>query len=218
MDTDLYFFYNDKIPSALTKKETYQLLKEMFQGNETARNKLIIHNIRLVIYEVRVKFNTIKHNKQDLVSSGLIGLIKAVSSFDLNKGVDFTTYALICIDNEIKGFLRNYNKHKNVDSLEKIISLPEYDNEIKIADLIASELNILDDYILEEEYSEINLLLNELSEKERKIIMMHFGFYENRIYTQEEIARHLNVSQPCISRTTKKILKKLKSKVISQQK
>ena len=217
MDTNLYFFNNEKLPEPLSKTETYKLLKEMIQGNEKARNELIIHNIRLVIYEVKTKFNFIQYNKQDLVSSGLIGLMKAVSSFDINKNIDFATYATVCIDNEIRMFLRVSSKHQNIDSLDRELKFPEQGNKFTLADVIASELNLIDDYILKEDYQEIRLLLNNLPEREKEIIMMHYGFYEDKIYTQEEIAKHFKISQSYVSRITKKTLNKLKCKITSRK-
>ena len=189
----------------------------MVQGSERARNELVTHNIRLVIYEVRTKFNFFQYNRQDLVSNGLIGLIKAVSSFDISRNSDFTKYATICIDNEIRMFLRANVKHQNIDSLDREITFPDQNNNFTLADIIASELNLMDDCILKEEYQEIRLLLNNLPEREKEIIMMHYGFYEDKIYTQEEIAKHLKISQSYVSRTTKKTLNKLKHKITSRK-
>lgn len=107
MNIDEFFRDGHRLPRPLTKDELHQLFKELNEGSQEARNKLIIHNIRLVLYEVTHKFKNVDYDKKDLVSMGNLGLIKAIHTYDISKGFSFSAYATRCIDNEILIFLKN---------------------------------------------------------------------------------------------------------------
>ena len=110
MNTDELF--SGDLPNKLSKEEIHELLRKMHEGSLKARDELIVHNIKLVLHEVLVKFNGFDYDKKDLISSGNIGLIRAVDTYDMSKGVEFSTYAVRCIDNEILMHLRKIKKVK----------------------------------------------------------------------------------------------------------
>lgn len=211
--------YNDifiegyKIPKRLPKEEVYDLLAKVSQGDTDARQKLIEHNIRLVIYEVNGRFNTLEYDKSELVSIGILGLVKAVDTYDASKKIEFSTYAARCIDNEILMFIRRLKKEKCVDSLDRPISGEEEDKAIKLEDVIKSDEDIQTSYEGKEIYAQIRKIVYSLPEREREIIMLYFGFYEGRVYKQKEIADKLNISRSYASRLIAKIVKKIKKQL-----
>ena len=211
--------YNDmfiegyKIPKKLPKEEMYDLLSKVSQGDTDARQKLIEHNIRLVIYEVNGRFNTLEHDKSELVSIGILGLVKAVDTYDLSKKIEFSSYAIRCIDNEILMFIRKLKKENGVDSLDRPIGGEGSDKKIKLEDTISSDVDIETSYEDEEDYAEVRRIVYSLPEREREIIMLSFGFYDGRVYKQREIADKLNISRSYASRLIAKIVKDIKKQL-----
>ena len=211
--------YNDifiegyKIPKKLPKEEMYDLLSKVSQGDTDARQKLIEHNIRLVIYEVNGRFNTLEHDKSELVSIGILGLVKAVDTYDLSKKIEFSSYAIRCIDNEILMFIRKLKKEKTIDSLDRPIGGEGSDKKIKLEDTISSDVDIETSYEDEEDYAEVRRIVYSLPEREREIIMLSFGFYDGRVYKQREIADKLNISRSYASRLIAKIVKDIKKQL-----
>lgn len=213
MNTNDLFIGKEVLPEPLSKQEIYKLMEEMNKGDKEARKKLIEHNIRLVLYEVTRRFESVQYDKKDLVSIGCIGLIKAVETFDTSKNFSFITYAARCIDNEILMFLNKLKKYKNVDSLNKVISYDEYDNELKIEDIICDKNNVIEKYIENETYHIINQTVKELPKRDREIIMMYFGFYDDKIYTQKEIGEILSIEQSYVSRLIIKNVQQLRQQL-----
>ena len=211
--------YNDifiegyKIPKKLPKEEMYYLLDKVSQGDTDARQKLIEHNIRLVIYEVNGRFNTLEYDKSELVSIGILGLVKAVDTYDASKKIEFSTYAARCIDNEILMFIRKLKKEKTIDSLDRPIGGEGSDKKIKLEDTISSDVDIETSYEDEEDYAEVRRIVYSLPEREREIIMLSFGFYDGRVYKQREIADKLNISRSYASRLIAKIVKDIKKQL-----
>lgn len=207
------YFIEVPLPKPLSKNETNELFHEMHQGNQEAKQKLIEHNIKLVFKSVRSRFKTVDYDKNDIVSIGIMGLIKAIDTFDLSKNSAFSSYAITCINNEILMFLRKLKKYENIDSLDKTINHDKDGNELKIEDIIPDDYNSIEKYFKDLENKEneeiIKIIIEKLSEKEQKIIKMRYGFYNNKIYTQQEIANSLNISRSYMSRLEKKIIKKL---------
>lgn len=210
MNTDELFIDADKLPNPLPKSQLYELLDKVEQGNEDAAKIIIEHNIRLVLYLVSNKFKSIEYDKKDLVSIGNIGLIKAVKTFDKSKKVKFSTYATRCINNEILIFIKKVKKDQKIDSLDKTITHGKEGKELKIKDIISDEINIVKDYEKNINYKIIQEIIKELPERNREIIMLYFGFYNNKTYTQKEIADIMSVSQPYISKLIPKIVKRIK--------
>lgn len=204
-----YFFSNSNLPGPLNKNETIKLLEQVQLGDKNAKDKLIVHNLRLVFSRVIKRFETVNSDKKDLVSIGIIGLIKAIDSYDLSKQTTLASFATTCIDNEILMHLRRIKKYQNVDSLDKSTLKDKEGNEKKIEDELHSDIQIEDDYIAKETYQIIRNTINELPEKEKEMILMYFGFNGN-VSNQYEIATAFNLSQSYVSRRIKIILKKLK--------
>ena len=211
--------YNDifiegyKLPKKLPKEEMYDLLAKVSQGDTDARQKLIEHNIRLVIFEVNGRFKTLEHDKSELVSIGILGLVKAVDTYDLSKKIEFSSYAIRCIDNEILMFIRKLKKEKNIDSLDRPIGGEGSDKKIKLEDTISSDVDIETSYEDEEDYAQVRRIVYSLPEREREIIMLSFGFYDGRVYKQREIADKLNISRSYASRLIAKIVKDIKKQL-----
>ena len=209
------FYEGDKLPEPLTKNETYDLFLKIKKGDSKARDIIIIHNIRLVIYEVVKKFSSNLYDKQDLVSIGIIGLVKAIDSFNITKQNEFSSYAIKCIDNEILMYLRKRRITPNIISLNDIVYIDDKNN-IKIEDVISDDIDLVEDYILTEEYIEVRNLILRLPKKEQEIIKLYFGFY-GRKYRQEEIADKFNIAQGYVSRIVKRVLIKLKDEIINNK-
>ena len=209
MNTDELFIDGHKLPKPLSKQEVYELLEKIKQGDELAREKLVEHNIRLVLYEVTGRFKSVEYDKKDLVSIGNVGLMKAITTFDTSKKVEFATYATRCIDNEILMFLRKLKKDQNVDSLDRTINHDKDGNELKIEDTISDETDIVEEYTDNETHQIIRQIVKDLPDRDRKIIMLRFGFYNDKTHTQKEIADMMSISQSYVSRLITKIVKKL---------
>lgn len=203
------FIDSHKLPKALSKEEVYKLLELYQNGEEVAKDKLVEHNIRLVLYEVTGKFKMVDYDKKDLVSIGTLGLMKAINTFDISKKVEFATYAVRCIDNEILMFLRKLKKYQGIESLDAYVYQGNDGSEIKLEDMLSDDTNIEEDYTDNETYEIIRKVINTLPEKEQIIVKMHFGFIDDRVYTQKEIANKLQISQSYVSRLVTKIVKKV---------
>ena len=209
MNTDELFIDANKLPKPLPKSQVNELLDKVKQGDENAIKMIIEHNIRLVLYEVNNRFKSVEYDKKDLVSIGNVGLMKAVTTFDKSKKVEFTTYATRCIDNEILMFLRKLKKDQKVDSFDKTITHDKEGKELKIEDTISDETDIVEDYEKNITYKIIREIVKELPDRDREIIMLHFGFYNNEVHTQKEIADMMSISQSYVSRLITKIVKKI---------
>lgn len=209
MNTDELFIDANKLPKPLPKSQVNELLDKVKQGDENAIKMIIEHNIRLVLYEVNNRFKSVEYDKKDLVSIGNVGLMKAVTTFDKSKKVEFATYATRCIDNEILMFLRKLKKDQKVDSFDKTITHDKEGKELKIEDTISDETDIVEDYEKNITYKIIREIVKELPDRDREIIMLHFGFYNNEVHTQKEIADMMSISQSYVSRLITKIVKKI---------
>lgn len=211
MISDDLFIDSNNLPSFLSKEESIDFLIKIKNGDMEARRIFIEHNIRLVLYEVTNRFYNAYDDLKDLVSVGVCGLIKAVDSFDLSKGFNFSTYAIRCIDNEILRFIK-YNNLKNVDSLESSFCFNEDGTSFKLEDILTSNIDFLNDYLKGEMLVAIREFLNDLSERDKKIISMYYGFNCN-VHSQYDIAKELGVSQNFISIKINRILKKIRIKL-----
>ena len=213
MNTDEIFIDIDKLPQLLSKSQLNQLLDRVKLGDEEAIKMVAEHNIRLVLYQVNNRFKSIEYDKKDLVSTGNVGLIKAVTTFDKSKKVEFSTYAIRCIDNEILMFLRKLKKDQKADSIDKIITYDKEGKKVKIEDTISDETDIAEDYEKIITYKIIREIVEELPDQEKEIIKLYFGFYNNEIHTQKEIADMMSISQSNISKSITKIVKKIGSQL-----
>ena len=215
MDNYNLFMDGIYLPHPLTKDETYQLFLEYQNGSSSAREKLIIHNIRLVLYETIHTFKSVCYDKKELVAVGIIGLINAVDTYDVTRKVLFATYASRCICNAILAFLRNAKKDKFVYSFDTFLFFDKNGEGIKLQDRMSDDVNIILDYETKVDYEIIREVISDLPIRDREIIKIFFGFYGPE-YTQEEIAQKYHLSQSYISRLIAKNLDKIKKELVRQ--
>ena len=201
----------DKLPEPLTKEQEIQYVQQSMEGNKLAREKLIEHNLRLVVF-LSKKYENTGLDLEDLVSIGTIGLIKGVNTYKLDKNIKLATYASRCIDNEILMFLRKNKKRRSEISFEDSLSYDAEGNELRLEDILGTEKDIVTKNIEEEQdkkiiYSEINKLKN----RDKQIMILRYGLFNTKEMTQKDVADLLGISQSYISRIEKKVIKKLKS-------
>ena len=205
-----YLGSTDILPPPLEKEVEEDLVMKSNNGDLTARNKLIEHNLRLVVFLAK-KYDNTMYDLEDLVSIGTIGLIKGVKTYKLDKNIKLATYASRCIDNEILMFLRKNKRRKVEVSFEDSINLDSDGNELHLEDVLGTEDNVvekayedeLDKIILEKEIEKLN-------KRDKEILTLRYGLKNSEEYTQKEVADMLGISQSYISRIEKKTIKKLK--------
>lgn len=200
---------NQAFPDPLTPEEEEYYLNQMAQGDKGAREKLIEHNLRLVAHIVK-KYQNQSDDKEDLISIGTIGLIKAIDSFSPYKGTKLATYAARCIDNEILMLFRSTKKMRNDVSLYDPIGFDKEGNEICLIDVVKDEEQDINDVIIQQlAIEKIEKNLDALTERERDIIIRRFGLGNHEEETQQEIAKSYNISRSYVSRIEKRALMKL---------
>jgi RNA polymerase sporulation-specific sigma factor len=200
----------DAFLEPLSKEEEEKCILDK-DTNPESRNKLIEHNLRLVVFLAK-KYENTGVDLEDLVSIGTIGLIKGIKTYKLDKNIKLATYASRCIDNEILMFLRKNKKRQSEVSFEDSINLDSEGNELHIEDVFGTEDDIVHKSI---EGNEDKILLEnevkKLSERDKEIIELRYGLFGKKELTQKELADKLNISQSYISRIEKKVIKKLKN-------
>ncbi len=205
-----YIFTAESLPSPLsTDREAMLVHKFQDESNLSAKAELIEHNLRLVMY-IAKRFESKKLDLQDLVSVGSIGLIKAVDSYKLDKNIKLATYASRCIENEILMHLRKVNKSINDLSLDDSLISDDEGNSLTLGEIIPDEHLAYDEIELKDQKSYLLQSINNLGDRERKIMCMRYGLNGYDELTQKEVADTMNISQSYISRLEKKILNKLK--------
>ena len=187
---------DDKLPPPLSREEELADLIKAQAGDVEARNVLIEHNLRLVVFLAK-KYESTGYDLEDLVSIGSIGLIKGINTYKVDKNIKLATYASRCIANEILMFIRKNKKRKSEISLEDVMGTD--------ADIVA------DEFESKEEKQLLTSELRNLDSRDKEIMIMRYGLYNTKEYTQKEIADKLNISQSYISRIEKKVIKRLKS-------
>ena len=201
----------DILPPPLKKEVEEDLVKRSNTGDLEARNKLIEHNLRLVVFLAK-KYDNTMYDLEDLVSIGTIGLIKGIKTYKLDKNIKLATYASRCIDNEILMFLRKNKKRMSEVSFEESVNLDSEGNELHIEDIFGTEEDLVEKSI---ECKDDKTLLQEevkkLDEREKEIIELRYGLSGKKELTQKELAEKLKISQSYISRIEKKVIKKLKT-------
>jgi len=196
----------------LSTEEEEQLLQKMREGDVSCRNRLIEHNLRLVAHVVKKYSNTI-YETDDLLSIGTIGLIKAIDSFNQEKGIRLATYASRCIENELLMLMRSGKKQSKEVFLYEPIGSDKEGNTIQLLDVcVAEEVDIVEQMEEKQKLAKLREYIDKvLSEREKEIIILRYGLYGGREITQREIAERLNISRSYVSRIEKKALKKLKA-------
>ena len=200
----------ETLPPPLESEEEHRLLLEK---SDTAREKLIVHNLRLVVYIAR-KFDSAAGGVEDLISIGTIGLIKAVNTFCPDRNIKLATYASRCIENEILMFLRKCASLKNEVSIDEPLNIDWDGNELLLSDVLGSDGDEIGRSIEQEDERYLLLrLVDSLSAREKQIMEMRFGMNGYEEYTQKEVADTLGISQSYISRLEKRIINKLKKQI-----
>ena len=205
-----YVSGSQTLPPPLSQQEENEVMQKLADNDENAREMLIVHNLRLVVY-IAKKFENTNVNIEDLISIGTIGLIKAVNTFSTDRNIKFATYASRCIENEILMFLRKTAQRKNEVSIEEPLNTDWDGNELLLCDVLGSDADIINRDI--EPELECDLLLqavSRLNTREAMIMELRFGLNGNKEHTQKQVADLLGISQSYISRLEKKIIRRLK--------
>ena len=212
--TKIYYINGpDTLPAPLTREEEEEVFTRLTVGDEKAKQELIVHNLRLVVYIAR-KFENSGIGVEDLISIGTIGLIKAVNTFCPERGIKLATYASRCIENEILMYLRRNGKIKSEVSLDEPLNVDWDGNELLLSDILGTENDLVYKYIEDEVDKELlNLAMSRLTRRERSIIELRFGLRDGSEKTQKEVADLLGISQSYISRLEKRIIKRLKKEI-----
>lgn len=208
-----YLCGNEALPHPLSPDKENELLDRIALGDNEAKDKLVEHNLRLVVFLAK-KFESSGLDMEDLVSVGTIGLIKAINSFKRDKQIKLATYASRCIENEILMYLRKLSKRKTEVSLDEPLNVDGEGNELLLADILGTDGDAI--YTHVENQVERQLLeegLSRLSKREQQIIEMRFGLDGEDERTQKEVADKLGISQSYISRLEKKIISRLKREI-----
>ncbi len=206
----MYIGGSDTLPSPLPKPEEAECIRLLGEGDSWARDQLIAHNLRLVVYIARRFENTGIHI-EDLISIGTSGLIKAVGTYQADKNIRLATYASRCIENEILMHLRKISNQKGDLSFDEPLNTDWDGNELLLSDVLGTEADVVVKPL--EEDTDRQLLyeaLDRLEEREQQIILMRFGLRGRQEYTQKEVADTMGISQSYISRLEKRIMLRLK--------
>ena len=214
---ELYYIGgSDVLPPPLKGQEEQDALEQSEQGSDGAKQKLIEHNLRLVVYIAR-RFENTGVNLEDLISIGTIGLIKAIRTYRRDKNIKLATYASRCIENEILMYIRKISGQKAEISLDEPINMDYDGNELLLSDILGTDENVvtgrMDDDV---DLWILRQALKQLPERERQIIDMRFGLNGVKELTQKEVAIKLGISQSYISRLEKRIMARLKKEMLKQ--
>ena len=213
--TNVLFYVGsaDILPEPLSKAEEEYYLVMAKDGDLFARDKLIEHNLRLVVFLAK-KYENTKVDLEDLVSIGTIGLIKGIKTYQMDKNIKLATYASRCIDNEILMYLRKNKKVRTEISFDESLSLDADGNELHLEDILGTDPDIVTRDL--ERETEKNLVMeeiNKLGKRDKEIIMLRYGLMGHKEMTQKDVAQLLGISQSYISRIEKKVIRKLKNLV-----
>ncbi|MEE1037326.1 MAG: RNA polymerase sporulation sigma factor SigE [Oscillospiraceae bacterium] len=211
-----YIGGSDVLPPPLKGAEEQAALEALERGEEAAKQRLVEHNLRLVVYIAR-RFENTGINLEDLISIGTIGLIKAIGTYRLDKKIKLATYASRCIENEILMHIRKTANQKTEISLDEPINMDCDGNELLLSDILGTE----EDMILRPLEDDVDLrvlrqALKELPDREREIVLMRFGLEGRKELTQKEVAQKMGISQSYISRLEKRIMQRLKKEFLRQ--
>jgi len=201
------------LPAPLTREEEAVIFHKLEENDEDAKQELIVHNLRLVVYIAR-KFESSGVGVEDLISIGTIGLIKAVNTFCPSRGIKLATYASRCIENEILMFMRKCQSQKHEVSIDEPLNIDWDGNELLLSDILGTDVDSINRPI--EQAIEKSILLEtvaKLGERERRIMQLRFGLLDGEERTQKEVADIIGISQSYISRLEKRIVKRLKKEL-----
>ncbi len=211
-------YSNNIFPDPLTKEEEDKYVELASCGDESARNKLIEHNLRLVAHIVK-KYENGSNDTDDLISIGTIGLIKGVDSYSKKHNTRLTTYAARCIENEILMHYRNNKKHSKDISINEPIGFDKEGNEITILDILKTDKpDFIEDIHTKNNIKALKKYFNVLTDTEKEIIIKRYGLNNEDEITQKEIAKKLGISRSYVSRIEKRALTKILREFIKHEK
>ena len=216
MNYEKLFTNSEKLPNGFSKSEIYDLFRKYKNGDLLARDSIISHNIKLVIFLVNKNFSNSSFEKEELVSVGCIGLIKAADSFDISKNVEFATYASHCIQNEILMFIRKNKYNYLNDSFDKVLIVDKDNISLKLEEILISDFNIYDIIEKLEIRKYVRSLILKLNNDEISLLDMYYGIFSNKAHTQKEISKYLNMNQATISKKISACLRHLKEIIINE--
>ena len=211
-----YIGGSDVLPPPLKGADELAALEALERGDEQAKQTLIEHNLRLVVYIAR-RFESTGINLEDLISIGTIGLIKAIGTYRLDKNIKLATYASRCIENEILMHIRKTAGQKAEVSLDEPINMDYDGNELLLSDILGTEEDVVTGHL--EDAVDLQLLrqaLKELPPREREIVLMRYGLEGRKELTQKEVAQKMGISQSYISRLEKRIMLRLRKELLRQ--
>lgn len=213
-ENELYYVNgSENLPAPLTREQEEEVFVRIESGDVCARETLIVHNLRLVVYIAR-KFENTGIGIEDLVSIGTVGLIKAVNTFCPSKKIKLATYASRCIENEILMYLRKTANRKNEISIDEPLNVDWDGNELLLSDVLGSDSDVVNQSIeLEDEKNQLLKIVDRLEAREKQIMVMRFGLYGSKEYTQKQVADILGISQSYISRLEKRIIQHLRKEL-----
>ncbi len=207
----------ETLPPPLKGDEEAAIMERIERGDEAAREPLITHNLRLVVY-IAKKFESPNVSVEDLISIGTIGLIKAVNTFCPSRKIKLATYASRCIENEILMYFRKSAQQRNEVSIDEPLNVDWDGNELLISDILGSDPNVVNQHIEQEsERAEVMRAIGRLSDRELTIMELRYGLNGHKAHTQAEAAAELGISQSYISRLEKKIISRLREELTEAQ-
>ena len=216
LDGIFYIAGSQTLPPPLPPEEEEKMLQRLEQKDFEARQILVEHNLRLVVY-IAKKFENTGIGIEDLISIGTIGLMKAINTFNVEKKIKLATYASRCIENEILMYLRRSNKLKGEVSIDEPLNQDGDGNELLLSDILGTDSDVTSRRIEDEvDKSLLRDSIKKLSNRERNIMELRFGFINGKEKTQKEVADMLGISQSYISRLEKKIINKMKKDILSK--
>ena len=211
-----YIGGSDALPAPLKGQDELDALIALEQGDEEAKQRLIEHNLRLVVYISR-RFENTGVDLEDLISIGTIGLIKAIGTYRRDKNIKLATYASRCIENEILMHIRKISNQKTEVSLEEPINMDHEGNELVLSDILGTDEDVvarpLEDDV---DLCVLRQALGQLPQREREIVTMRFGLEGKKELTQKEVAQKMGISQSYISRLEKRIMSRLRKELVRQ--
>lgn len=217
LNKNQYLYYigrHDILPPPLQGEEEQQMISRACLGDQKAKDKLIEHNLRLVVYVAKRYDNTANSSLEDLISIGTIGLVKAINTFKSDKNIKLATYASRCIENEILMYLRKNNKIRYEISLDEPLNVDYDGNELLLGDIVGTEDDLIEQEIMHSDQKKLFYkALQSLNEREKEILILRYGLQNNDELTQKDVAQLLGISQSYISRLEKKIIKKLRTQL-----
>lgn len=211
-----YIGGSDILPAPLKGQDEQYALERMEQGDENAKQSLIEHNLRLVVYIAR-RFENTGINLEDMISIGTIGLIKAIGTYRRDKNIKLATYASRCIENEILMHIRKISNQKTEVSLDEPINMDYDGNELLLSDVLGTDEDIISRQLEDDvDLCLLHQALRQLPKREREIVEMRFGLAGQKELTQKEVANKMGISQSYISRLEKRIMIRLRKEMIRQ--